>query len=149
MWYCFKIKKTIVEQLINTVNFTKPRKIKNAGDSEKMEEISSYCKCIAGLCTVHAHLFFDRKHQVYLSLCSTFQVKPLLEVTKQEEKLTQKEDELKSVREKLDMQLKNAEEYEKRYQQVLEEKTVLAEQLQAEVELCAEAEEMRARYEYL
>nr|XP_018907941.1 PREDICTED: myosin heavy chain, non-muscle isoform X2 [Bemisia tabaci] len=72
-------------------------------------------------------------------------VKPLLEVTKQEEKLTQKEDELKSVREKLDMQLKNAEEYEKRYQQVLEEKTVLAEQLQAEVELCAEAEEMRAR----
>lgn len=72
-------------------------------------------------------------------------VKPLLEVTKQEEKLTQKEDELKSVREKLEMQLKSAEEYEKRYQQVTDEKATLQEQLQAEVELCAEAEEMRAR----
>ncbi|XP_058796556.1 myosin heavy chain, non-muscle isoform X2 [Phymastichus coffea] len=72
-------------------------------------------------------------------------VKPLLEVTKQEEKLTQKEDELKQVRDKLEMQLHSAQEYERKYQQALEEKTMLAEQLQAEVELCAEAEEMRAR----
>lgn len=35
-------------------------------------------------------------------------VKPLLEVTKQEEKLTQKEDELKQIREKLDMQLRSS-----------------------------------------
>lgn len=36
-------------------------------------------------------------------------------------------------------------EYERRLQTAVEEKNVLAEQLQAEVELCAEAEEMRAR----
>ena len=69
----------------------------------------------------------------------------MLEVTKQEEKLTQKEDELKQVREKLETQLRNSEEYERKYQSAIEEKTMLAEQLQAEVELCAEAEEMRAR----
>merc|ERR1711874_91521 len=34
---------------------------------------------------------------------------------------------------------------DKQYQQALEEKNILAEQLQAETELCAEAEEMRAR----
>lgn len=73
-------------------------------------------------------------------------MKPLLEVTKQEEKLTQKEDELKQIREKLDTQLRSSEEYERRLQAAIEEKTMLQEQLQAEVELCAEAEEMRARY---
>lgn len=52
-------------------------------------------------------------------------VKPLLEVTKQEEKLMQKEDELKHVKEKLDMHLKAAQEYEKKYQSAVEEKTVL------------------------
>ena len=34
---------------------------------------------------------------------------------------------------------------DKQYQQALEEKNILAEQLQAETELCAKAEEMRAR----
>lgn len=72
-------------------------------------------------------------------------VKPLLQVTKQEEKLTQKEDELKQVRDKLDSQVKLAQDMERKYQQMIEEKNVLAEQLQAETELCAEAEEMRAR----
>lgn len=72
-------------------------------------------------------------------------VKPLLEVTKQEEKLVQKEDELKQVREKLDNIAKNAEVYEKKLQTAVEEKTHLAEQLQAEIELCAEAEEARMR----
>lgn len=72
-------------------------------------------------------------------------VKPLLEVTKQEEKLMQKEDELKQVKYKLEQHVKLAQEYEKKYQQAMEEKTVVAEQLQAEVELCAEAEEIRAR----
>ncbi len=74
------------------------------------------------------------------------QVKPLLEVTKEEEKLRKKEEELKNIREKLDSQVRIAEETEKRYKQVVEEKTVLAEQLQAEIDLCAEAEEMRIRY---
>lgn len=73
------------------------------------------------------------------------QVKPLLEVTKQEEKLTQKEDELKQIREKLETQQRYKDESENRLQTALEEKAALAEQLQAEVELCAEAEEMRAR----
>ncbi|KRG04565.1 myosin heavy chain, non-muscle isoform X5 [Drosophila mojavensis] len=72
-------------------------------------------------------------------------VKPLLEVTKQEEKLVQKEDELKQVREKLESLAKNTQEYERKYQQALGEKTTLAEQLQAEIELCAEAEESRSR----
>lgn len=72
-------------------------------------------------------------------------VKPLLEVTKQEEKLVQKEDELKQIREKLESSSKTLTEYEKKYQTALEEKTHLAEQLQAEIELCAEAEESRMR----
>lgn len=72
-------------------------------------------------------------------------VKPLLEVTKQEEKLVQKEDELKQVREKLDILSRDAQDYERKFQQAIEEKTHLAEQLQAEIELCAEAEESRIR----
>ena len=72
-------------------------------------------------------------------------VKPLLQVTKQEEKLSQKEDELKSMRDKLDMAVKQGEENQVKLQQALDEKSMLAEQLQAETELCAEAEEMRAR----
>lgn len=72
-------------------------------------------------------------------------VKPLLEVTKQEEKLVQKEDELRQIREKLDNLSKTTVEYEKKYQTAIEEKTHLAEQLQAEIELCAEAEESRMR----
>ncbi|KAG7303055.1 hypothetical protein JYU34_013074 [Plutella xylostella] len=72
-------------------------------------------------------------------------VKPLLEVTKQEEKLTQKEDELRQIRDKLDTQMKRCQEYEQKFQQASAEKTQLAEQLQAELELCAEAEESRAR----
>ncbi|XP_050346494.1 myosin heavy chain, non-muscle isoform X1 [Nymphalis io] len=72
-------------------------------------------------------------------------VKPLLEVTKQEEKLTQKEDELRQIRERLESQMKRCQDYEAKYQQASAEKTQLAEQLQAELELCAEAEESRAR----
>ncbi|XP_065073344.1 myosin heavy chain, non-muscle isoform X1 [Ochlerotatus camptorhynchus] len=72
-------------------------------------------------------------------------VKPLLEVTKQEEKLVQKEDELRQIRDKLDNLSRSSQEYEKKFQTAIEEKTHLAEQLQAEIELCAEAEEGRAR----
>ncbi|XP_026804698.1 myosin heavy chain, non-muscle isoform X4 [Rhopalosiphum maidis] len=72
-------------------------------------------------------------------------VKPLLEVTKQEEVLSIKEEELKVVKEKLDSQQRGVLELEKKYQTAVDEKNALAEQLQAEVELCAEAEEMRAR----
>lgn len=72
-------------------------------------------------------------------------VKPLLQVTKQEEKLSQKEDELKVIKDKLDGAVKVTEEFQVKLQQAIDEKSMLAEQLQAETELCAEAEEMRAR----
>ncbi|XP_063880376.1 myosin heavy chain, non-muscle-like isoform X8 [Scylla paramamosain] len=72
-------------------------------------------------------------------------VKPLLQVTKQEEKLVQKEEELKVIQNVLETQKKTNKDMEVKFQQALQEKNVLAEQLQAETELCAEAEEMRAR----
>merc|ERR1719334_838901 len=72
-------------------------------------------------------------------------VKPLLQVTKNDEKVLQKETELKEITEKLQKHEQEALNLDKQYQQALEEKNILAEQLQAETELCAEAEEMRAR----
>merc|ERR1719331_145151 len=72
-------------------------------------------------------------------------VKPLLQVTKNDEKVLQKEVELKAVTEKLEEHEKVVGQLENKYEQALEEKDILAEQLQAETELCAEAEEMRAR----
>merc|ERR1719402_480271 len=72
-------------------------------------------------------------------------VKPLLQVTKNDEKVLQKETELKEITEKLHHHEQEVQSLDKQYQQALEEKNILAEQLQAETELCAEAEEMRAR----
>jgi len=72
-------------------------------------------------------------------------VKPLLQVTKNDEKVMQKENELKEITEKLHLHEQEVANLDKQYQQALEEKNILAEQLQAETELCAEAEEMRAR----
>merc|ERR1712203_1235173 len=72
-------------------------------------------------------------------------VKPLLQVTKNDEKVMQKENELKEITEKLHHHEVEVQNLDKQYQQALEEKNILAEQLQAETELCAEAEEMRAR----
>merc|ERR1711868_2175 len=64
---------------------------------------------------------------------------------KNDEKVMQKEVELKEVKEKLEEHEKVVGDLDRQYQQALEEKNILAEQLQAETELCAEAEEMRAR----
>merc|ERR1719458_2502963 len=72
-------------------------------------------------------------------------VKPLLQVTKNDEKVLQKETELKEITEKLQKHETEVQNLDKQYQQAMEEKNILAEQLQAETELCAEAEEMRAR----
>merc|ERR1719285_1691312 len=72
-------------------------------------------------------------------------VKPLLKVTENDEKVLQKETELKEITEKLQKHETKVQNLDKQYQQALEEKNILAEQLQAETELCAEAEEMRAR----
>ncbi|KAL8616918.1 hypothetical protein ACOMHN_041837 [Nucella lapillus] len=72
-------------------------------------------------------------------------VKPLLSVTGQEEKLHTTEEELKKMKDTYDKQKQDVEQLESRYAQIIEEKNILAEQLQAETELCAEAEEARAR----
>merc|ERR1719392_615667 len=72
-------------------------------------------------------------------------VKPLLQVTKNDEKVMQKETELKEITERLVQHEQEVQNLNKQYEQALEEKNILAEQLQAETELCAEAEEMRAR----
>ena len=75
-------------------------------------------------------------------LCSFVQVKPLLQVTNNEEKLNAKEEELKKVADKYDKQAEDFIALEKKQQQLAEEKNILSEQLQAETELCAEAEEV-------
>uniref|UniRef100_A0A8V5HGZ5 Uncharacterized protein n=1 Tax=Melopsittacus undulatus TaxID=13146 RepID=A0A8V5HGZ5_MELUD len=67
-------------------------------------------------------------------------VKPLLQVTRQEEELQAKDEELMKVKEKQTKVEAELEEMERKHQQ-----NILAEQLQAETELFAEAEEMRAR----
>ena len=68
-----------------------------------------------------------------------------MKVTKNDEKVMQKEVELKEITERLQTHEAEVQSLNKQYEQALEEKNILAEQLQAETELCAEAEEMRAR----
>uniref|UniRef100_A0A8C7VP82 Myosin heavy chain 10 n=1 Tax=Oncorhynchus mykiss TaxID=8022 RepID=A0A8C7VP82_ONCMY len=72
-------------------------------------------------------------------------VKPLLQVTRQEEEMQAKDDELVKVKEKQTKVEGELVEMERKHSQLIEEKNILAEQLQAETELFAEAEEMRAR----
>ncbi|XP_061585101.1 myosin-9a [Cololabis saira] len=72
-------------------------------------------------------------------------VKPLLQVTRQEEEMLAKEDELVKVKERQVQAEEQLKEFESKSQQLNAEKLALQEQLQAETELCAEAEEMRAR----
>lgn len=66
-------------------------------------------------------------------------------MTKNDEKVIQKETELREVKDKLEQHERTVSELDRQYRQAMEEKNILAEQLQAETELCAEAEEMRAR----
>ncbi|XP_049627709.1 myosin-9 [Suncus etruscus] len=72
-------------------------------------------------------------------------VKPLLQVSRQEEEMMAKEEELVKVREKQLAAENRLTEMETLQSQLLAEKLQLQEQLQAETELCAEAEELRAR----
>uniref|UniRef100_A0A8D2LTK5 Myosin heavy chain 11 n=1 Tax=Varanus komodoensis TaxID=61221 RepID=A0A8D2LTK5_VARKO len=72
-------------------------------------------------------------------------VKPLLQVTRQEEEMQAKEEELKLIKERQVKAESEVKELEQKHQQLLEEKNLLQEQLQAETELYAEAEEMRIR----
>ncbi|XP_049417439.1 myosin-11-like isoform X1 [Epinephelus fuscoguttatus] len=74
-------------------------------------------------------------------------VKPLLQVTRQEEEMGQKEEELKAAKEvavKTEAELK---EITQKHCQLMEERAQLETKLQAETELYAEAEEMRVRLE--
>jgi Myosin tail len=63
-------------------------------------------------------------------------------VTNNEEKLVQKENELKHVADRLDKLKSDHDELELKHRQVIEEKLTLAERLQAEMEAAAEAEEV-------
>ncbi|CAG5947120.1 unnamed protein product, partial [Menidia menidia] len=72
-------------------------------------------------------------------------VKPLLQVTRQEEEMIAKDEELIKVKERQQQTEEQLKEFEAKQQQLNAEKLALQEQLQAETELCAEAEEMRAR----
>ncbi|XP_075422211.1 myosin-11 isoform X2 [Ascaphus truei] len=72
-------------------------------------------------------------------------VKPLLQVTRQEEEMQAKDDELIRVSERQQKAEGELRELELKHTQLSEEKNLLQEQLQAETELFAEAEEMRIR----
>ncbi|XP_013864338.1 myosin-9 isoform X2 [Austrofundulus limnaeus] len=72
-------------------------------------------------------------------------VKPLLQVSRQEEEMQAKDDELNKVKEKHLIAEEQLREVAQKNSQLNAEKIALQEQLQAETELCAEAEEMRAR----
>uniref|UniRef100_A0A8C3AKB7 Myosin-9 n=1 Tax=Cyclopterus lumpus TaxID=8103 RepID=A0A8C3AKB7_CYCLU len=72
-------------------------------------------------------------------------VKPLLQVSRQEEEMQAKDDELVKVKEKHLYAEQQLQEMDEKQHQLSAEKMALQEQLQAETELCAEAEEMRAR----
>ncbi|XP_067128041.1 LOW QUALITY PROTEIN: myosin heavy chain, non-muscle-like [Centruroides vittatus] len=126
--------------------------------SDLIVQFQSYCRGVLArrnyqkrLQQLNAIRILQRNCAAYLKLRNWSwwrlytKVKPLLQVTKQEEKLNEKEDELRQVKEKMDKAQQEVEELDKKLQQTVEEKNTLAEQLQAETELCAEAEEMRLR----
>ncbi|XP_065134483.1 myosin-9 isoform X1 [Paramisgurnus dabryanus] len=72
-------------------------------------------------------------------------VKPLLQVSRQEEEMQAKDEELNKVKEKQQVAELQLKELEVKQQQLNAEKLALQEQLQAEMDLCAEADEMRNR----
>ncbi|XP_067388870.1 myosin-10-like [Emydura macquarii macquarii] len=72
-------------------------------------------------------------------------VKPLLQVSRQDEVMQAKAVELQKMQDEHVKTRVELRELESKFQQLAEEKAILAEQLQAETELFAEAEELRAR----
>uniref|UniRef100_A0ABK0M939 Myosin heavy chain 14 n=3 Tax=Rattus norvegicus TaxID=10116 RepID=A0ABK0M939_RAT len=72
-------------------------------------------------------------------------VKPLLQVTRQDEVLQARAQELQKVQELQQQSAREVGELQGRVAQLEEERARLAEQLRAEAELCSEAEETRAR----
>ena len=74
--------------------------------------------------------------------CVLLQVKPLLQVTNTEEKLNKKENELRQVTEHLTVLRGEHDSLTAEHQQLTSDKVLLAEQLRAEQDLCAETEEV-------
>ncbi|XP_060725108.1 myosin-11a isoform X3 [Tachysurus vachellii] len=72
-------------------------------------------------------------------------VKPLLQVTRQEEELGLKEEELQKAKDSAQKYETELKDIMLKHTQLVEERNTLQEQLQAETELYAEAEEMRVR----
>ncbi|XP_068616663.1 myosin-10 [Brachionichthys hirsutus] len=72
-------------------------------------------------------------------------VKPLLQVSRQDEEIQMREAQLQKAKDSLTYVEQNYSELDRKHAQLLEEKAVLADQLQAEAELFAEAEELRSR----
>nr|XP_046255401.1 myosin-10 isoform X8 [Scatophagus argus] len=72
-------------------------------------------------------------------------VKPLLQVTRQDDEIQAREAQLQKAKDNLTRVEQQYTDLDRKHAQLLEEKAVLADQLQAEAELFAEAEEMRAR----
>ena len=80
-------------------------------------------------------------HKLMLD-CFFLQVKPLLKVTNAEEKLSHKEQELRQASDQLDRLKQEHETLSQVQKQLIQEKSLLTEQLQAELELSADAEEV-------
>ncbi|CAK6980125.1 myosin-11-like isoform X1 [Scomber scombrus] len=76
-----------------------------------------------------------------------FQVKPLLQVTRQEEEAGQKDEELKVAKQVAAKTEADLKDITQKHTMLMEERAQLETKLQAETELCAEAEEMRVRLE--
>uniref|UniRef100_A0A8B9L2W2 Myosin, heavy chain 11b, smooth muscle n=1 Tax=Astyanax mexicanus TaxID=7994 RepID=A0A8B9L2W2_ASTMX len=74
-------------------------------------------------------------------------VKPLLQVTRQEEEMSHKEEELQKAKEVAQKAETDLKEITQKHSQLVEERNALQEKLQTEAELYAEAEEMRIRLE--
>ena len=72
-------------------------------------------------------------------------VKPLLNVTRADDEIRVKEEEYKNLMDKHDKVESQHAELTKTHEKLLDEKNSIAEQLQAEIELCQEAEEARNR----
>ncbi|XP_077411907.1 myosin-14-like isoform X2 [Vanacampus margaritifer] len=74
-------------------------------------------------------------------------VKPLLQVTRQEEEMGQKDEELKAAKEAVAKKEAELKDITQKHTQLMEERAQLESKLHAETELYAEAEEMRVRVE--
>ena len=76
-------------------------------------------------------------------------MKPLLEVTNKEDALNEKEKQLNQIVDQFERQKNEFTELNQKQNQLTQEKHILSEQLQAESELCAEAEEVGFYWDHM